>query len=1106
MDALHHDRAPSQSSSSSTPPRRRFLPGSRHHHRKQPTSPHLYASRRTTSCPHTKRYDDQQQQPPPSPKWSQLARNKAPVMCDTSASASALHQQYETTRIISHLLAGVIIQWRRVVEQLNDACVPLTAEEVARSEAHPTSALHSSAFSSISRSHADTTTSPPQTYLHESLHFDVQAHTTWRELEKQRQRSQSRRQTRQQGCDVHLRDAHPYLYQPTSVQQLNCYMEAEEEEGDEAAKGAERPQASDWRSLTPSVQWVPYVVCGKSAEDRDNGVSQEDRYDGVLYATPNQPNRRHLSRCMRCDDDDEDAAVVDVDDESRLRMAVLRGMARSADKMGMGMRQVQQVLPAFVAALRRLSPSSLHNSNEQQTLPSVAHSLQSASPRTADTHMASTPTRRRSHQQCHHKNDCSSCLARTQPTKSVGHHRQHAYSPSSQSPHNHKQQRSAGVTTATPHRCSRSLGEPRGSTLHETTKTIYPAPPVAQRTWIYSRCDDSEGNNSGLHYSDKRTFGGSEYPSMQRRHRRERSPIKNTSTPTLHGVTSITERGVGLPALTGAAVVVADGGPRCPAVSSLHAHRHPDSRRKTASARAVPQEMEARRRVLHRMTPTSAVKESPPLLSVSVSPASSPASAPGSSPTRAVVNHNGSARDTAGNHLVGPDAGMKSHSPHSRSSSSAATSNADYVILAHPPSLEDIAGAPTASCGLAGQQASSSLLSLASMLKAASPAPELPISPTQHVPRSSPPPSSPEQLTPNAVKQPPVGPRFIAVRPLLSPLDERTIHAMKQQRAKHWDACFPPPTDVRELHKEDSPHEALGPAATYRQNYVGQGACDSSHVSPVSLRHGMRRSAERVRIAAIAATTVAEAVHDSVSAADRGAVVALELFPAKLSQEASRPVLLTPSPKQRDLPLLSPSPAHSPPSSPPSAAAVEPPRAVVEVIPAQSSACHEASSKNRTSEHQVTINDGHSAELAGAAHSRDEFVRRAAVVVTEQVAERNRDASSGSDPPAGACHLGPVSNPQPSHSATHESSSDTSQLHHHSSNERSGGSSSNRSDITLLYEVANAPPSELDLAEVGEGSNYSSVSSFYSKIEECLTEAEADVIEARAPCDVKPSN
>lgn len=596
MDAFRQRRA-SAPSQFFTPPRSQSIPT-----HLQPASSHPYASNNSGATSLTNSYDARQAASParPSPWRSSAssAQQRSRSACVTSADVtftSALQQQYETTRLLSRLFAGVTLQWRQVVEQLNEAGVPLTAENVVKGTPVSFAPPSQPSTNADNNSSNDDNNSSTRNYLREGLHFDVQALNARRERERQHK---SLRQERGQRRRTLRHDqTHPYgrradfgddaIYKPATEQQLDHYLQAEEDEVEELERQAERAAAAttgaaDWSSLTPSAEWVPYVV-GKSRADQSDETWFADRYDGVLYASPDvflkqqQQQDRYRSawssrtRCTLCDD--ETKMTIDLDDEARLRTAVLHGMARSAEKMVMGMRQVQQILPASAAALRARTPSRAATPQQQRTLTPHAPSAYSVVCPEGMTEVEDkrTPTRRH----WRHGKDELSQLARTQPAKSAEvplqrrrQPHQHAASPLPRSPLNlspppPQQQQPSQLASPKSHlRRSLGAGDTAEVAHYKTAKTIYPALPAAQRTWIYPRLDDSANNNnkSGSGNNESSKVSSTRHKSLlHERHdhrdqhghqntpppsetRRAQSTSKSTTcTLALHGVTPIAE-------------------------------------------------------------------------------------------------------------------------------------------------------------------------------------------------------------------------------------------------------------------------------------------------------------------------------------------------------------------------------------------------------------------------------------------------------------------------------------------------------------------------------------------------------------------------------------
>ncbi|KPA76471.1 hypothetical protein ABB37_07783 [Leptomonas pyrrhocoris] len=1189
-----------------TPPRSRSLPPSLHHQLEPTISPHPYAPRggsTAASLASSGAVPPWRQPPPPStPPRTRRARSGAQRTPRTTATtAVALQQQYETTRFLSRLLAGVTLQWRQVVEQLNSSGVPLTAEGTVAPLPQPLPSPSSSAvFSSMSPSPADTAMNATQTYLQEGLHFDVQAHAARRERDKRPQQQSRQASLHRRRAGVHA-DAHPYnrenrnegLCAPIAGQQLERFKKAEEHESDELAKRAERTTAANWTSLAPSAQWVPYVVGGNSVDngdDNDDGddVWHDGRYDGVLYASSNAPHsrrrstRRSRSRRARYDEEEEEDAAswCDPDDEARLRTAVLHGMARSAAKMVMGMRQVQQVLPASAVAFRSHSASNAQKFEGQHALSPLLGTAPSASPCVAGIHRTRTPPRRHSRR---HQRDISlgRRLARTQSKPRADSARQRGSSPSPLSPHWHKRIDAQDEVAKPTHQRSQSAVELRERARQATATTIvYPALPVAQRTWIYQRISDGDGEGTAIN-TNGHGDGSSTRPSRHRHHRRAASPSKSAATPSLRGVTPITERDVGVSLMSGVAERSHTKNGACgdaderqrrhPVTSPLHAHRQLDRFSGAASTRAVladekaaekiggtpnrkderrsirrpadrllhqahlsvvvHAETEARLRIalhherslksmlqahFHRLwrlrensgdgdaarTVQKAAKEEElptrrrglrskstgdtsngeaaglPLSSVSVSPLSSSPFTPSSSPVRTAAIHSSSRNVLGAN-------------PQSRSASAAASASSlsvkpasRFVSPTHLPAPAAVEGVASAFRRLAGQRASSASASPSipppppqSFLKVYAPAYEAAASPIRHASRSLPPP-------PSAYTRPLTEPRPVSAKILISPSNEPAARSARQphqqQRTKDWDISLPPPTEAQEWNGEDAGGTAHEPASTRLQKYVQQGAGLRSSVSPVSLRRGKRRSAE----GSVPATPAA--MEDDVDSADRGATVALELFPASPLQEASAAEPRTPSPKLRRPPLLSP--------PPPTATAVsEPPRGVVEVVAVPLLRAHlSAPSKTRPSELEVTINDHDGAVLARATRRRSAGMSGDAMIAES----RKQNGRAGDDPSNGKPNpVSVVAKPQvagsgdePPRSVTRGSSSDT----------------TNSSNTTVRYTVQSAPAPAPEAASPlleDEVSHYSSVSSFYSGLPECVPSAETDLHEVTLPAN-----
>lgn len=360
---------------------------------------------------------------------------------------------------------------------------------------------------------------------------------------------------------------------------------------------------------------------------------------------------------------------------------------------------------------------------------------------------------------------------------------------------------------------------------------------------------------------------------------------------------------------------------------------------------------------------------------------------------------------------------------------------------------------------------------------------------------------------------------------LLSPLNEQVCRS-EQQTVKKWSICLPPNDTVERSEKRRAC------TSTLPHKYMGQSAGGSVSVVSTSSRcHGKRLSAETIDATATDADsmspTEAAALTEHLSAGDRGAVVALELFPANSTRTAARPAsLLSPSPV-----CESASASESPLPLPPSSATEK----EVEV-PAHQAARLPNTAKDCVTEHEVATHEHYDALLDRAARCRAAIrrARRAEMLgdssthshrgFRDDVTDKAEHEPSPTAPPPPEAAVIAVNENHPSsqlNSAGQDAESTSrvrseedsavtvrntkpspivSSADNHSNN---NSSSSSSSDSSIRYDIESASPPAPEAAEVDAGTDYSSVSSFYSSIPECLTTSETNAMGASPPAEPK---
>ncbi|KAG5484044.1 hypothetical protein LSCM1_05898 [Leishmania martiniquensis] len=429
--------------------------------------------------------------------------------------AAALREQRETTRLLARLLAGITLQWRKVMIDLAEGQVPVGIRDataaVAKAaklsrRAHTGSHHHHRRRSRSSsnrrqgdRSSLEAVPAVSTSYLAEELRFNVQGY------EADRARSPS---------SPRPGEVHPYnCAGGPSASTLKSFLdETDQKERSASRTDTElRSVATSWDSLAPAIQWVPLLLYGGAAAPRDAGSDarcdsyERGRLDTSLYT---RRSCRHTS--TKGDESGDEGGYVgsSVCADGPLRRALLQGAAQSAEVIIRGMRQVREVLSAMAAAnvigdvgvhghTRHGSHCGLHCSLDRHVCVS-ARSRSASSDAGADrspsrTHRSRTRCQRTAHEEQardsrHHpephkaqRRECSF----TAPLDGARHGRRDH---SDRRRRDEERGESSAIifTRATPPSHSPSAGGAASAAASAGT-LVYPAPPPSERVHIYPR-------------------------------------------------------------------------------------------------------------------------------------------------------------------------------------------------------------------------------------------------------------------------------------------------------------------------------------------------------------------------------------------------------------------------------------------------------------------------------------------------------------------------------------------------------------------------------------------------------------------------------------------
>ncbi|GET86934.1 hypothetical protein, unknown function [Leishmania tarentolae] len=423
---------------------------------------------------------------------------RAASSVSADAAASALRQQCETTRLLARLLAGLTLQWREVMVDLTKAHVPFSISDAAAAAA---SRLGERRHIERCHDHRCRSTSPSQprsscrpssavenveskSYLTKARRFRAQAHevapTRLRDSDQRRTPSASRRNL----CAGHS---------------FHCTSDALRTDAKVYST------ATSWHCLTPSVQWIPYVLHENSAECHDTHTRARGGLceSSVLHTSSPSPSRFSSAKVER---DAKGGGGVyigrGVRTDSQLRRTVLEEAARSAEVIILGMRQVREVLtPKAVATVSRNDPDgrSRHRSRRGSPCKST-WADPSSTPSDSLSSATSAEANQISAYHHHHKSNETHTQqysdktpldeARRSSTRCRGHalgHNEGVEPPSI-----------FFSSAATPSR-SQCLSQSAGDSPFATAATsaastrvlVYPAPPASDRVYIYPRADRS---------------------------------------------------------------------------------------------------------------------------------------------------------------------------------------------------------------------------------------------------------------------------------------------------------------------------------------------------------------------------------------------------------------------------------------------------------------------------------------------------------------------------------------------------------------------------------------------------------------------------------------
>ncbi|KAG5509975.1 hypothetical protein GH5_07823 [Leishmania sp. Ghana 2012 LV757] len=441
--------------------------------------------------------------------------------------ASALREQCETTRLLARLLAGITLQWRQVMVDLAEAQVPHGVSDATAAvvgDAKPSGRTHTRHRHDRRRSRspsqrrrsrlAHSAAAVSASYLTEELRFDVQA----REAERARRSSRCRAplaSSRSRGA------VHPYnCAGGASASTLkSCLGETNQEDGDASHTDARFCSAAvSWDRLTPAIQWVPLMLYGGAAVDRDTGTdSRRDWCERGVLSASLHPSKScgHASEEDGETGDEGGCLGSGAPSDAQLRRTVLQGAARSAEVIILGMRQVREVLSAM-ALVNAVRGDDAHGNTRHRSHRGPHRSLEKCGRVSTRSGSASSDTgaewaRASTHRSRHHSQHTAQEKRKRQGCSVTAPLDEARHSSTDHSRHRlHDKERGESspisVTCATPpsrsqlrslHAADSPSVEGAASPAAAAGVLVYPAPPPSERVHIYSRAH--KGDEGGGH-------------------------------------------------------------------------------------------------------------------------------------------------------------------------------------------------------------------------------------------------------------------------------------------------------------------------------------------------------------------------------------------------------------------------------------------------------------------------------------------------------------------------------------------------------------------------------------------------------------------------------
>ncbi|CBZ24772.1 hypothetical protein, unknown function [Leishmania mexicana MHOM/GT/2001/U1103] len=417
---------------------------------------------------------------------------RAASSASAGATASALHQQFETTRFLARLLAGLTLQWREVVADLAEPQVPFsTTEAVAEAASAAAVAPQPGERTHIDRRHHHRRRSfsplkprcscrsssavakvASKSYRAEELRFGVQAG----EAERARLRCREQRRAPSASFSGPCEGPSRHCASGTDASTLKSRLDG----GDQKGGGASRTDAglcsaaTNWHCLTPAIQWIPYLL----KDDTNTGDRHNLGESGLLYAPLHRP-RQHRNARVEQDPRDGEGIYVrsDMWADAQLRRAVLEGAARSVEVSILGMRQVREVLSA--TAVATASNNGTNRSSRHRPRRGGGRSSSRTGPLSTRSDSVSSAASAEANQASAHQRGSTRCSGH-----GLGHNE--GVAPPS----------ILFTSVASPSRSQRRSPS-AGDTLFATAATpaasgsglVYPAPPASERVYIYPRVD-----------------------------------------------------------------------------------------------------------------------------------------------------------------------------------------------------------------------------------------------------------------------------------------------------------------------------------------------------------------------------------------------------------------------------------------------------------------------------------------------------------------------------------------------------------------------------------------------------------------------------------------